>query len=123
MWYIHATMGGFQNWIYVAGALLIAVLANSVSAVWASKDEKFSLWLVAVVLISPLVFITFGLVASRLGVAIGSATIDSLLTLSTIAVGLIIFGEWSKISPYQYLGIALVVIGIFFMQFPFKVGS
>lgn len=113
----------FKTWLYVIGALLIALLGNSISAIWASKDEKFSLWLLLLVVISPFVFITFGLVASRVGVAMGSATIDALLTLSTILVGLIAFGEWNKLTPFQYFGIALVVFGIFFMQFPFKTGS
>ncbi|MES2087911.1 MAG: hypothetical protein V4467_02870 [Patescibacteria group bacterium] len=115
-------MEKLQLWIYIIGAVIVALFANSASAIWASKENKFSLWLLLLILISPFVFITFGLVVSKVGVAISSATIDSLLTVTTITVGLIFFNEWSKISPYQYLGIGLVLVGIFLMQFPFKTG-
>jgi drug/metabolite transporter (DMT)-like permease len=57
-----------------------------------------------------------------LGVAISSATIDSLLTVTTIAVGLLFFHEWNTISFYQYVGMGLVLVGIFLTQFPFKSG-
>ena len=93
----------------------VALSANYISAVWAGKENKFSSpWLLAVVLISPLVFITFGLVVSKLGVVVTSATVDSLLTVSTIVVGLVVFQEWSSTSIYQYLGAALAVSGIIY---------
>lgn len=108
------------TWAYIIGALLVAVLANAVSAIWASKPHWANPWLVAIILLGPLVFITFGLVASRVGVALGSASLDSLLTISTIVVGLIFFGEWSKVNVYQYIGIALIVAGIIFVHFTAK---
>lgn len=110
-------MDRLHLWLYVIAAVGVALLANTISAVWASKEERFSLWLLAVILVSPLVFITFGLVTSRLGIAISSATIDSLLTISTIFVGLAFFQEWNKLSFYQYVGITSVIVGIFLMQF------
>lgn len=110
------------TWAYIILALIIAILANSVSAIWASKEHWFNPWLGLLILLGPLVFVTFGLVASRAGLAIGSASIDSLLTISTIVVGLIFFHEWDKISHFQYLGIGCVVLGIIFMQLTSKVG-
>src|SRR3989344_9290231 len=111
-------MSKFQIWLYVISAVIVAVLANSVSAIWASKEDKFtSLWFLLVIIISPLVFITFGLVTSKLGLAVSSGTIDSLLTISTILVGLFIFHEWNNISLYQYIGIVFTVLGIILMQF------
>ena len=74
-------------------------------------------------LLSPLVFITFGLVTAKLGVAIGSGVIDSLLVLTTVAVGLIVFREWDKISALQYLGMALALAGVFLMLFFPKAGA
>ena len=64
-----------------------------------------------------MVFFSFGLVTSRLGVAVSSGIIDSLLTASTIAVGLILFQEWSKVSMLQYFGMVLALCGIFLMLF------
>ncbi len=101
----------------VVGAVAIALLANAVSTIWARGADKLSIWLVLVVLVSPLVFLSFGLVTMRLGVTISSGTIDSLLTVTTIAMGLIIFQEWSKVSPLQYLGIGLALAGIFLMVY------
>ena len=110
-------MNKFQTWFYVISAVLIALAANSLSAIWASKENKFTIWLLAVIVISPLVFITFGLATSKLGLSVSSATIDSLLTISTILVGLFIFNEWSNVSLYQYIGMALALLGIILMQF------
>jgi len=95
----------------------VALSANSISAVWASKEEKFStIWFLALLIVSPLVFITFGLVTSKLGLSMTSAIVDSLLTISTILVGLFIFGEWSNVSMYQLVGILLSISGIVLMQ-------
>lgn len=104
-------------WVYVITAVGIALLANSVSAIWARGEESFSIWLLVLLITSPLVFISFGLTTSRLGVAISSGTIDSLLTITTIIVGLCFFQEWQRISSFQYLGILLAVSGIALMVF------
>ncbi|MEK7668997.1 MAG: hypothetical protein AAB350_00180 [Patescibacteria group bacterium] len=110
-------MGKFQIWFYVISAVLIALAANSISAIWASKENKLTIWLLLVVIISPFVFITFGLATTKLGLAVSSATVDSLLTISTILVGLFLFHEWSNVSLYQYFGMTLALLGIVLMQF------
>ncbi len=111
-------MSKLQIWLYTIGAVVVAVLANSISAVWASKEDKFtSVWFLLMIIISPLVFMTFGLVTSKLGLSITSATIDSLLTVTTILVGLFVFHEWNNVSSYQYIGIFLTILGIVLMQF------
>lgn len=109
-------MSKLEIWSYVIGAVLIALAANSISAIWAAKASRFNPWLGAVILISPLVFISFGLVTSKIGLTLSSGTIDSLLTISTILVGLFIFKEWSSMSLYQYLGISFSILGIILMH-------
>ena len=109
-------MSKLQVWFYIIGSVLISILANSISAIWASKEDKFTVWFLLMLIISPLVFITFGLVTSKIGLAVSSATVDSLLTLGTILVGLFLFQEWSNISMYQYAGMFLAVAGIVLMQ-------
>lgn len=109
-------MSKLHIWIYIIIAVLIALAANSIATVWAGKDSKFTIWLLALVLISPLVFITFGLVTSKVGLVVSSGTIDSLLTVSTILVGLFIFREWSSISMYQLTGIGFTIVGIILMH-------
>ena len=114
-------MEKLEVWLYIICAVAIALLGNYLAATWASKENKFSLLLLAVVLVSPLVFITFGLVTSKVGVAVGSGTIDALLTVSTVIMGLVLFHEWDKLSSYyQYIGLAFVLIGIVLMQFSLK---
>lgn|SRR3989338_5676462 len=110
-------MSKLQIWGYIIGTVIVAIVANSISAIWASKENKFtSIWFLALLVISPLVFITFGFVTSKLGLSVSSATIDSLLTVGTILVGLFLFQEWNSVSWYQYLGIFLAISGIVLMQ-------
>ncbi len=109
--------------IYIIGAVSIALFCNSISTIWAKGDSKLSLYLLILIFISPLVFITFGLVTERVGLALTSGVVDSLLTISSIAIGLFFFGEWNKVSGYQYLGIFLAIAGIFLMVFFPKVSS
>ena len=106
-----------KNLFYIIVAAAVAISANSISAIWAKQDDKFSIWLLAVVLISPLVFITYGLVTSRVGVALASSIIDSLLIVGTIAIGLIFFHEWNKILSLQYVGMAFALFGILLILF------
>jgi multidrug transporter EmrE-like cation transporter len=106
-----------RNFLYIIIAVIVAVSANSISAIWAKQESKFSIWLVAVIAISPLVFITYGLVTSRIGVALASSVIDSLLIVGTIAVGLVLFKEWDKILSLQYVGIALAIFGVSLILF------
>lgn len=113
-------MTKIEIWTYIIIAVLVALGANSISAIWASKASKFNVWLIALLIISPLVFITFGLVTKKLGLALTSGTIDSLLTVSTILVGLIFFKEWKTLSFYQYFGTFFAVLGIILIQFGHK---
>lgn len=110
-------MTKIQLWFSIIGAVLLALTANSLSAIWASKEDRFTPWLLAVVLISPFVFITFGLVTSKIGLSMSSATVDALLTVATILTGLFLFHERDSLSLYQYSGMALAVAGIILMQF------
>lgn len=111
-------MDRIQVWLYIFVAVAVALLANSISAIWAGKESKFnSVWFLAVLIISPIVFLTFGFVTSKLGLAVSSAIIDSLLTVSTILVGIFLFGEYNSLSFYQYFGIFFALLGIILMQF------
>lgn len=110
-------MDKFYIWIYIIGAVGIAVTANTLAAIWAGQENKWwSLWLLAIIVISPLVFIAFGLVAEKVGLSVGAGTLDSLLVLGTILVGLIFFGEWGTLSVYQNIGLVSTVLGIILLQ-------
>jgi multidrug transporter EmrE-like cation transporter len=111
-------MNKFQTGLFIILAVGIALLANSVSAVWAAKEDRLrTIWFPIILIVSPLVFLSFGFVTSKLGVAVASGTIDSLLTISTIFVGLFLFHEINSLSIYQYAGIGFSILGIILMQF------
>lgn len=110
-------MNDLSKLLYALCAVAIALAGNSVSAVWARGENKMSLWLLLLLVLSPLVFISFGLATAKLGVAIGAGVMDSLLAVATILLGLIFFKEWNKISVVQYVGIAFSVVGICLMLF------
>jgi hypothetical protein len=103
--------------LYIVAAVGLASAGNAVSAVWASGENKFSVWLLVLLIISPLVFISFGLVTAKVGLTVAAGTVDALLTATTIVIGLIVFREWSRVSSLQYVGIALSMIGICLMLF------
>ena len=44
----------------------------------------------------PLVFITYGLVTSKIGIALASSVVDALMIIGSIAVGLFIFMRQTK---------------------------
>ena len=105
-------MEKFMTWVYIAVAVAIALGANTISTIWAKGDTTFSIWLLALVIISPVVFITFGLVTARTGLVVSSGTIDSLLTITTMTLALVAFREWSMLSPCKIAGIVCTVSGI-----------
>jgi ABC-type multidrug transport system permease subunit len=76
-------MKNFAIWVYILGAVTIAVAANSLSTIWAKEEDKLSSWLLVVILVSPFVYISFGLIASKVGLSIASGVVDSLLTITT----------------------------------------
>lgn len=106
-----------KNILLIFFAVILALCANILATLWAKQDNKFSLLFGLLIIISPLVFITFGLVTSKIGLAVTSGSVDALLTISTIAVGLFVFKERNNISGLQYLGILLALIGIALMLF------
>jgi len=104
-------------WLNVAIAVAIAFTANYTASMWASSESNKPLWFILMLMISPFVFITFGLTTAKLGVAVSSGTIDSLLTITTVMMGLVLFQEWNKISTIQSCGLVFALCGIFLMVF------
>ena len=103
------------SWFSIAAAVALASLSDSVSALWAQGENKFSIYFFLLLLLGPLMFISFGLVTSKVGLAIASGVVNSLIVVTSILVGLFFFGEWSKISPSQYVGMVLAIVGTVLM--------
>ena len=110
-------MSRLTIWALILGNVALALTANATATIWAGRENKVSVLLVMILIVSPIVFLSFGLVSAKLGLAVGSAVIDSLLTISSIALGLILFGGWRDVTLAQWVGMGLAVAGIVLMQF------
>ena len=110
-------MQPWSIWALIAGNIALALTANAVATIWAGQGGRNWALLAVLVVISPVIFITFGVVSARVGLAVGSAMIDSALTISSILLGLILFGGWRDVTVLQYGGMGLAVAGIVLMQF------
>lgn len=104
-------------WLQIFGTVAVAALADSVSTLWAKGEDKFSIYLFYIFFLGPLVFISFGLVTAKVGLAITSGLVNSLLVVTSILIGLFLFNEWNKISIIQYIGLVSALIGIVLMLF------
>lgn len=104
-------------WLAMIGAVAIAALADAVSVLWARHPTEPSVHLFLLLLLGPLVFLCFGLVTTRVGLAVTSGVVNSLLVVTSMAIGLFFFGEWNTLSGWQYCGMALAVGGIVLMLF------
>lgn len=107
-------MNNLLWWLCVIAAVFIAVLADYVSTIWASDVRNIKPLLIIIIL-GPLVFISFGLVTTKSGLAIASGIVNSLLVVSSISVGLFFLNEWTKLSLMQYVGLLFSVVGIILM--------
>jgi hypothetical protein len=105
------------RWLLIGLAVALASSADALSLLWARGGRLDSPAFLALLLLSPLVFITFGLISARLGLAVTSGVINSLLVLCTILIGLFVFGEWQRVSAWQYAGMVLSVAGLVLMLF------
>lgn len=110
-------MEKLRTTIYILVTVAIAVTGNAIAAHWGQQENLLSPWLIAVLLISPIVFITFGIISSKVGLAVASGVSVSLTTMTTMLIGLVFFNEWSRLSSMQYLGMVLVLAGISLMLF------
>ena len=120
---VRAMSNTFLWWLAILGAVALAALADSVSTLWARGDNKLSIYLLLICLLGPMVFLSFGLVTTRVGIAITSGVVNSLLVVTSILIGLVIFGEWNRVSLPQYVGMGLAVAGIVLMLFFPKVDA
>lgn len=115
-----------MKYLLITGAVAVAALTNYISAHWAKSfiqgGDKTSFWFIFMLVMSPLVFVTFGLVSEKLGLSVAAGTIDAALTVTTIMVGLLFFGEWNKLSTPQYIGLAMIIIAlVLLVAFPKKI--
>jgi drug/metabolite transporter (DMT)-like permease len=97
-------------WCMVLLSVLMSTAADTTSTYfW----ENHSTWLfVSVVLLSPCAFFCFGYVGAKFGLSIASSLTNSLIVLGPIVVGLLLRGEWKRVTTFQYAGMFCIILGI-----------
>jgi drug/metabolite transporter (DMT)-like permease len=88
------------------------ILCDSLSTNWAKHSSVTSLF--AVIVLSPVAYIFFGLVSSRANLAVGGAMVNLILVLAAVLVGLFYFKE--KLSMLQWTGIGFGLIAILILS-------
>lgn len=102
-----------MNASILVAVLTCAVLSTLTDALSTQFWKKPSWPLgIAFVSLSPFVFLAFGYVGSKFGLSVASSLTNSLIVIGPIVVGLIVFGEWQKMTIPLYIGLGLIVAGI-----------
>lgn len=97
-------------WCMVLLSVLMSTAADTTSTYF--WEQQSIVRFVAVVLLSPCAFFSFGYVGSKFGLSVASSLTNSLIVLGPILVGLIARGEWKRVNTAQCLGMSCIIIGI-----------
>jgi drug/metabolite transporter (DMT)-like permease len=88
----------------------LSTLADTLGTSW---WEQKKLWMLLAILgLSPLVFLAFGYVGSHFGLAKASSLTNTLVVIGPILVGIIFRGELRQLSAVELAGIVLALAGI-----------
>ena len=97
-------------WAAVLLCALLSTLTDTLGTLWWEKKDLSILF--GTVLLSPLVFLSFGYVGRHLGLAMASSLTNTLIVVGPILVGLILRQEIRRLTMPQMIGMALLVAGI-----------
>ena len=97
-------------WSAVLICAALSTLADTLGTVW--WEQKKTWILLAILGISPLVFLAFGYVGSHFGLAKASSLTNTLVVIGPILVGIFFRGELRQLSFAELVGMALAVTGI-----------
>lgn len=97
-------------WSAVLICAALSTLADTLGTVW--WEQKRTWILLAILGISPLVFLAFGYVGSHFGLAKASSLTNTLVVIGPILVGIFFRGELRQLSFVELVGMALAVTGI-----------
>ena len=97
-------------WSAVLICAALSTLADTLGTVW---WEQKKIWILLAILgISPLVFLAFGYVGAHFGLAKASSLTNTLVVLGPILVGIFYRGELRQLSFVELVGMTLAVGGI-----------
>jgi len=102
-------------WFAVLACAALSTVTDTLGTVW---WEQKKMWvLLAILGLSPLVFLAFGYVGSHFGLAKASSLTNTLVVLGPILVGILFRGELRQLSLVELLGMTLAVAGIVLLTF------
>lgn len=88
------------------------ILCDSLSANWAKVGSRLSL--VIVLVLSPTAYLLFGLLASRVNLAIAGSLVNLMIMIGAVLVGIFYFKE--QVTLLQWIGIGLGIIAILILS-------
>jgi len=97
-------------WAAVIFCALLSTLTDTMGTLWWEKKDTSIL--LGTIVLSPLVFLSFGYVGRHFGLAVASSLTNSLIVAGPILVGLILRQEIRRLSLFQMIGMTLLIAGI-----------
>ena len=109
----------FRAIIFSVAVALIYVLANVLTErSLAPGKAHLMAWVSALAVVA---FFGFRFVCQHYGLAVASVVVDSLLTLLTVAYAVFVLKD--RLSTVQYVGVFLLLAGLFLVKGPWSGGS
>jgi len=97
-------------WTAVLVCTLLSTLTDTLGTIW--WERKQTSLLIATILLSPLVFLTFGYIGSHFGLARASSLTNTLIVAGPILVGLTFRHELRQLALPQIFGMGFILVGI-----------
>ncbi|MFZ1011386.1 MAG: hypothetical protein WAN65_31405 [Candidatus Sulfotelmatobacter sp.] len=84
------------------------ILCDSLSTNWAKTSSTGSG--ITVIILAPVAYLLFGVLASRVNLAIAGSLVNLVIMIGAVMVGLFYFKE--KVTPLQWTGIGFGVVAV-----------
>ena len=97
-------------WTAVLVCTLLSTLTDTLGTLW--WERKQTSLLIATILLSPLVFLSFGYIGSHFGLARASSLTNTLIVAGPILVGLTFRHELRQLAIPQVFGMGFILVGI-----------
>ena len=97
-------------WTAVLVCTLLSTLTDTLGTIW--WERKQTSLLIATILLSPLVFLSFGYIGSHFGLARASSLTNTLIVAGPILIGITFRHELRQLALPQIIGMGFILVGI-----------
>ena len=97
-------------WTAVLVCTLLSTLTDTLGTIW--WERKQTSILIATILLSPLVFLSFGYIGSHFGLARASSLTNTLIVAGPILIGITFRHELRQLALPQMIGMGFILVGI-----------